>query len=138
MKLTDFTSIFVTEDPSVVMTKPHTDEVKSPPAPAPRVAVVTTTPGTNITTPPVDGQRATTIIEALRAKLASAPTSATITQFQTIAESLSDAIPEEGARFRATLKTLSKTANVSQVQVTEAYAALLDPVGCARKGSCKV
>lgn len=73
-----------------------------------------------------DPKQQSDFVTTLRNKLASSPASATISQFFTIAESLSEAIPDEGGRFRAALKTLVKTANVTQPQLSDAFNSMLN------------
>lgn len=64
-------------------------------------------------------------VEKLRAKFVATSTYALLTQFTATLESLSEAIPEEGSRFRAALKVLAKQTGVTVGQLTEAYNSLL-------------
>lgn len=73
----------------------------------------------------VDPNRVTDFVTRFRAKLAQSPNASPIQAFLTIAESLTDAIPDEGGRFRAALKTLAKTQNISQQQLAAAFNAML-------------
>jgi hypothetical protein len=73
----------------------------------------------------IDPTRVEKFVTSLRGKLAASPTSATIASFFTIAESLAEAIPDEGGRFRAALKTLAKTQNITQQQLADAFTTLI-------------
>jgi hypothetical protein len=76
----------------------------------------------------VDPGRVTDFVTKFRAKLALSPNAVTIQSFLTIAESLEDAIKDEGGRFRAALKTLAKTQNITQAQLAEAFNAMLNVI----------
>ena len=61
----------------------------------------------------------------LHGKMEKSPASAIIQQFITILDSLSEALPDEGSRFRTAVKMLQNTAKVSQTQLTQAFSDLL-------------
>lgn len=63
--------------------------------------------------------------DKLREKFAASPYSGILTQFAATLESLAEAIPEEGNRFRAAMKVLAKQTNLTPEQLTAAYESLL-------------
>ena len=87
-------------------------------APAP----VASTP---IMTGAVDANLTASFVQKLHDKLANSPFNAVLNQFQSTMESLAEAIPEEGNRFRAAMKVLAKQTNTSPEQLTQAYSSLL-------------
>jgi hypothetical protein len=84
--------------------------------------VASSTPVTVTADPNLSGQMAA----KLREKFAASPYSGILSQFSSTLESLSEAIPEEGNRFRAAMKVLAKQTNLTPEQLAAAYQSLID------------
>jgi hypothetical protein len=74
----------------------------------------------------VDANLAGQYVAKLREKFTASPYSGVLTQFAATLDSLVEAIPEEGARFRAAMKVLAKQTNLTPEQLTAAYQSLID------------
>lgn len=97
--------------------------VSMPSQPIANVPTTTSMPiGTNVS---ADANLTATYVGKLREKFGTSVFNSILTQFSSTMESLSEAIPEEGNRFRASLKVLGKQSGVSPEQLTEAYNSLL-------------
>ena len=115
--------------------KPATTEQSEQPAAAPPVRPTTVyaphpvasgaVAPTAGPTAAIDPNALTNFIDMLHGKMEKSPASAIIQQFITLLDSLSDAIPDEGSRFRTAIKTLFKTTKVTQEQLTQAFNDLL-------------
>lgn len=93
-----------------------------PSTPAPALPVTFPTAIPNGTS---DANLTATFVGKLREKFGTAPSAALLTQFTSTLESLAEAIPEEGSRFRAALKVLAKQNGVTSDQLTDAFNGLL-------------
>lgn len=94
-------------------------------APAQVVFSQRPTPGSVTLQATPNADQTANFLGKLRDKLATAAASGLLNSFVSTMESLVDAIPEEGNRFRAAVKVLSKQSGVTPEQLTDAYNSLI-------------
>jgi hypothetical protein len=82
----------------------------------PHTIVIASSPDVNLSA---------SMVAKLREKFAASPYNAVLTQFAATMDSLSEAIPEEGNRFRAAMKVMGKQTNLTPDQLGDAFNSLL-------------
>ena len=100
--------------------------VEEEPNAQPKEAATSVAQSTSVApTPIVDSNLTATFVSNLREKFDTASSATLLGQFTNTLESLSEAIPEEGIRFRAALKVLAKQNGVTSDQLVGAFNDLL-------------